>query len=212
MSIKITTSELLYINEAAKALKQKVFKIYNNTLIGMDNINDYVIYVDLDAKIYHNIDFNNFIINLRELSAFVKTIMLESEFELRNKEDGIYCINTMNGELNLINRVDLKSKVIPENQLAYVKSISNICIPLENEYIINNDISELFSMKRDSGCIYYNYKNKYYISLFSGILPLNKSDKVSLTIYPNDNHSFIAKFSVMKKKFTINAYLSYLYI
>jgi hypothetical protein len=68
----LTTSELVYINEAAKALKQKEFILIDNAMIGLDNIQSIVTYVLLDNNFFIN-HLNGVIINQRALSAFVKS-------------------------------------------------------------------------------------------------------------------------------------------
>lgn len=57
------------------------------------------------------------------------------------------------------------------------------------------------------------YIDRFPISLCSGLLPVNKSDKISLEIY-DDNvpKTFLAKFIIDKKKYTINKYIRYLYL
>lgn len=57
------------------------------------------------------------------------------------------------------------------------------------------------------------YIDRFPISICNSILPVNKSDNVSLEIY-DDNilGSFLAKFIIDKKKFIINKYIRYLYL
>ena len=45
-------SELIYLNEAAKALKQKNFIIKNNTIVGADNA-AFLIYTTLDPSYFY---------------------------------------------------------------------------------------------------------------------------------------------------------------
>ena len=83
---------------------------------------------------------------------------------------------------------------------------------VQPEMDITNDLSQLFSMKKGDGCIRYNHLGRYMITLFSGLLPLNKSDKVFLSIYPNSTHAFNALFRVKKKKFDVFICVAYLFI
>ena len=93
--IIIKTIELIHIGEAAKALKQKEFQIFNQFIIGIDD-SVTMKYVQLDSNIFRNdYRFDNFIINTRELSAFINSITLESEFLLEYHEDSGYTINTI---------------------------------------------------------------------------------------------------------------------
>lgn len=213
MKKTIKTNELIYLNEAAKALKSKTFQILNNVIIGINNIDSYITFVELDTDVFYNLSINNLIINSRDLSAFIKTIMLESEFELEECNDR-YTIHTMNGELKLISRFDIKDSynINSYDRLRYAKYNIDMRTPLSNEKLINDNIQDLFNLRKDDGCIYYIHEGKYFMTLFSGILPINKSDKVYLTIYPSDNNTFIARFRVNKKRFNVFIYLAYLFL
>ena len=81
--IIIKTVDLVTINEASKCLKQKDFIYCDGCIYGIDNINGYITYVYvLDALHDKCNDFNGLIFNSRELSAFVKTIGTETEFNI----------------------------------------------------------------------------------------------------------------------------------
>ena len=69
----LTTAELVYINEAAKALKQKDFMIIGNIMIGLDNIQNILTYIALDGNFITNY-IEGAIINARALSAFIKSL------------------------------------------------------------------------------------------------------------------------------------------
>lgn len=52
---------------------------------------------------------------------------------------------------------------------------------------------------------------KYYMTLFKGLIRVNKPDKVMLKIYNLDSVSFISNFIVDKKKFNIYHYIRFRY-
>lgn len=58
----------------------------------------------------------------------------------------------------------------------------------------------------------YNLQSRYIISLHKGLLPVNKSDNVSISIYDYDDTNFICKFSIDKKSFIINIVIKYIYL
>lgn len=211
----IKTSELLYLQEASKALKQKNFQIINSCIMGIDN-DAVVCYLDLDVNqfpVYSPID--GFVINTRELSAFIKTIMLESEFILEPAEFNSLKISTMNGIMYFRELpFELKNKMLANKLYSVKQMIHNFplgCISREAE--VTSKISELFSLKKDDGCIYYKHQDKYFMTLFSGLLPINKSDKVFISIFSgNTTTVFNAVFRVAKKKFNIYICIAYLYI
>ena len=211
MQKKITTMEVLHLNEAAKALKQKEFQIYDNIIIGTDNINNYVCYVRLSDEFINN-DISGFIINQRELSAFVKSITIETEFELTyDILDNKYYIYSNSSKLSFSNNTEYRTIHLIEQQIIKANSIDK-SVPYYSETDVTFELTDLFSLKKDDGCFYYNFRGIYFITLFNGLLPLNKSDKVYITIFPNNRESFIARFRVKKKKFTVNIYLAYLYV
>lgn len=203
----LTTSELVYINEAAKALKQKEFILIDNAMIGIDNIQDIMTYVMLDTNFINNYH-NGIIINQRALSAFIKTISVESDFAFDSINNTIKTIS--GGELTL--HYDLPTAELACNKFKYATSLDNniqVSIP-ESE--IPDIMNQIQSMKSADGAIGINY-NGYYMTLFPSILPINKSDKMYVTIFqPFQLHTFIAKFCIKKKKFDIITYINFLKI
>lgn len=205
-------SELIYLNEAAKALKQKNFIIKNNTIVGADNT-AFLIYTALDPSYFYPQEFiYNTQINSRELSAFVKDIQLMQDFKFHSNMNGL---GIYNGSkiLNFVNKQQTFDNIAIDRNIKFVKTIqnnSNMCV--EPEENVTDEFNFLFTLKKDSGCSNYVYKNKYYMTLFSGILPLNKSDKIYLSIYGNNSVSFNALFRVEKKKFNVIICIAYLYI
>lgn len=210
--IIIKTGELLHINEAAKALKQKEFQIFDQFIIGIDN-SATMQYVQLDSNVFiNNHRFDNLVLSTRDLSAFIKTITLESEFELEYYEDKGFVIKSMNSELWF--KKSFLTNIYCDNSINTFYRVQFMIQHgvVQPEMDITNDLSQLFSMKKGDGCIRYNHLGRYMITLFSGLLPLGKSDKVFLSIYPNSTHAFNALFRVKKKKFDVFICVAYLFI
>ena len=210
--IIIKTGELLHINEAAKALKQKEFQIFDQFIIGIDN-SVTMQYVQLDSNVFiNNHRFDNLVLSTRDLSAFIKTITLESEFELEYYEDKGFVIKSMNSELWF--KKSFLTNIYCDNSINTFYRVQFMIQHgvVQPEMDITNDLSQLFSMKKGDGCIRYNHLGRYMITLFSGLLPLGKSDKVFLSIYSNSTHAFNALFRVKKKKFDVFICVAYLFI
>lgn len=209
----IKLMELIQINEAAKALKQKRFMIILNAsavIFGIDNINSCIKSIKLDTDKFYNTLLKNTIINSRDLSNFIKSVLVQSEFEIKKKNNNsLYIISDSGVELEFI-----YDKYIEQAYNNIICSVINYCNNTnltEIEENVTNELIDLFSIHKDDGCIYYKYKNRYYITLFYGLLPLNKSDKIFLSIYYNKfNKSFITNFKVVKKKFIVNIFINYL--
>ena len=208
--MNITVVDLVTINNVAKAMKQKTVIIYNNCLYGLDNIDGYLIYSNMNDMLHDKYNnFNGIVIDTKELSAFIKSIGSETEFELNFVNNICRLVTLFDGLLVLTKQLYLLPMI--NEKINRVVS-NNIVTPKD----ITNEISDLFSMKKADGAYYYRpvvNNIKYFITLFSGLLPLNKSDKVFMSIDDNIyNNFFITHFIIKKKKIEVNIYLCYLRI
>ena len=203
--MKLTTTELVYINEAGKALKQKDFVIIDNYLIGLDNINNILSYIKLDANLVSNL-INGMIINQRELSAFIKKISIESDFEY---DEFNTILRTISGGILQIG-FDMSLAMLACEKFKYALCLENSSQSLESE--AQDIMLKLQSMNKSDGGVGINY-NGHYMVVFPSVLPSNKSDKmyVKFIDYP-DSNMFTAAFRVQKKKFCVMTYISYMNI
>lgn len=206
--MKLTTSELVYINEAAKALKQREFILIDNAIIGIDNIQNMVTYILLDTNFIHNYH-NGIIMNQRALSAFVKTLSIESDFKFDSVNNTIRTIS--GGELTMMHNLSIAELAC--SKFKYAISLDSVIETAVPETEIPDIMSKIQNMKSADGSIGINY-NGYYMTLFPSFLPTNKSDKMYVTILQPyiQLHTFIAKFRIKKKKFDIITYINYLKI
>lgn len=207
--MRLTTSELVYISEAGKALKQRDFILIDNAMIGLDNIQNIISYTLLDNNFFIN-HFNGAIINQKELSAFVKTISIESDFQI-DFINGITKINTISGgELTIKLNQSFGELACDRFKYATLLNNAKIAIPVAE---IPDIALKLQNMSKSDGFIGVDY-NGYYMTLFPSILPINKSDKMYVTIFQpyTQLNTFIAKFDIKKKKFNIVTYINYLKI
>lgn len=206
--MKLTTSELVYINEAAKALKQKDFILIDNAIIGLNNIDNMIIYTLLDTNFIKNY-CDGIIINQRSLSAFVKTLTIESDFEFDSIDNTIRTI--AGGELVLAH--DLFTTELACSKFKYAISLHNNIQTMINEEEIPDIADKIYIMNATSGAIGINYKG-YYMTLFPAFLPINKGDKMYVSILQDnmESHTFVARFCIKKKKFDVVSYLNYLKI
>lgn len=206
----LTINDLVYISEAAKCLKHRYVALMGNVLIGIDNIKDYISYVELDFNMLSNKGYwSNFIVDTRELSAFLKTVTLESEFEV-DRYDGH--ISTTGGSMSLSFDPILLS--IASDQYKKTILIKSNFKRMVNEVLIDDDIVDLKAMRKTDGEYQRIFYDKYFVTLFSGLLPMAKADHVYLTIYDfgTADATFTAEFQVRKKKFTTHVFLAYLKI
>lgn len=199
--MKLTTAELVYINEAGKALKQKDFMIIDRYLIGLDNILNILSYVTLDASFIPNI-INGMIINQRELSAFIKTIALESEFDYNDQNT----VLTTMADGALLIKYDNKIADVVYHKFKLRSYFDSIEI---NEEEINDIMLKLQAMNKADGALNITH-NGYFMTIFPSVLPSNKSDKMFIKIYDYGTEIFTARFRVRKKKFNVITYMSYI--
>ena len=208
---KITVEERLQINEAAKALKQKSFAIFNcNVLVGLDNIDVCLKCVTMTIVLNEKSQvLEGMQINTRELSAFIKSITFETELNIFVDDTNpfVYILASNSFQITL-NRTNINFE---EKFLIISNEITTKGITCSSE-LINDNISKLFDMHKADGCLYYVHHDKYYITMFPGMLPLNKSDEVFLEIIGHEyESSFIAHFEVLKKKkYKVNIFIRYL--
>lgn len=205
---RINAVDIIYLNEAVKTLKQKNVAVYNGYVIGLDNIEQYVRYIQLDYNLISNTFFTiKAVINSVDLSIFVNSMTTESCFvyDPYNSHGTIFK-NLKGFGLVLYNN---------RNVLRYAMSKLGMCqqydykykdVPMTN---IDEDIVNLKSMRKMDGAFHLIH-NGHWITMFPGLLPMVKSDKVYLSIYDTSETSFVAKFTVKKKKFDVYVYLAYL--
>ena len=202
----LTLADLIYINDAAKALKQKEFYFFRNRLYGVDNILSYLIYVDLDpthlSKDFYS--YNGVLFNAKELSKFVKSLSIEKEFEI-NTDVKMGVLTSMACEsVSYIINYSIDYMILEK-----LNNISNRLYTSDES--IDNLIEPMNAMKKVDGTYNVIYNNKYYLTLFPGLLPINKGDKICIAISDDINSNmFVARFKVIKKKFVITLFIGYL--
>ena len=178
------------IYDMCKVLKGNTINFYNNKIMSLDSdINPIssisIIYTDTLL----DLDYTQ-CISMEKLKDFYSDVN-HDEYIPTQSIEGIkesYILNTFIEPTN--------------NQLIY--SIDDLRLI--------DEFNVAMSKKAKDG-ITLIYVDRFPISICPSILPLNKSDKISLEIY-NDRilGSFLAKFIIDKKKFVINKYIRYLFI
>jgi hypothetical protein len=206
--LELSISDLVYINDAAKSLKYSDFVFINNLLVGIDNINTYTSKVILDVNKLSNVSLIGLSFNQRELSKFVKSLSVESSFYI-DENQPINKIYSSVGAVELNIHIDSAMNNLVAAKINQSLDIDNLMINSED---VTADMEKLFSMRKGDGAFYYVSHDNHYMTLFNGLLPLNKSDKIFLSIYDAGYGTFTTRFIVKKSKFTIMVYVSYLSI
>lgn len=210
---KIKSIDLIEIANAAKAFKQRDVVLYRNHLYGLDNISTYIIHT---SQLNLSCLYPTMLFNYRTLSSFLKNITTE-EFFLVDEE---YKIHTefkavdekMTDTMCVYCNHDAIKAVQYQEETA-AKFVSNYPCLYEEPLDVTKELDNLFALRKTDGTIYYTHEcqgQKYFITLFSGLVPLNKADKLYLNIIDNGTNFFIVNLRVDKKNIKIISYIAYL--
>lgn len=208
----IKTIDLITIFNSAKIFKKKQFVLYHNTLYDVSNIDNYFTHtqqleLSIDYSVYGALYFD-----YKLLSDFVKNITIEEQFEVIN--GGISSMVTLEDNIGFL---QIESSILYKNIIEERINLSRFVN--QYQYVIDGPITDkiqqVLDMKKADGVFNYIEEingNKYFMTLFPRLLPVNKGDNVYASIIDNhDTNSFITKFTVeKKKKFKIYIYLAYL--
>ena len=203
----LTISDIIYINEAARNLKQKDAMWIRDKLVGIDNMN-YIIYAQLDVSKLSILPNRGIIFNQRDLSKFTKSISVESKFEI-DETSRASTIATITEVMIVTTSQQIEYKVISNLTLSGNTDVSMQCVQEEDMSV---KLQDLYNMSKTSGAMQYKYDSLHILTLFSGILPLAKSDKLFIKIFDVSENIFLARFRIQKKQFNIFTYIQYLKI
>lgn len=210
--IYLTNSDLIYINEAAKALKSSSFIFIRNLIIDLNSYKSGISRIILDPSMIECIPYTGIILNQKEIAKYIKNITVEKGLSIDDtKSTNKFIFSEVSKgtpfEVNVF--ID---KILSNNILDIHNRISNIAsISDTEEDITDNIVNSLSTMKATSGAMYYKHHNKYFMTIFPSVIPMSKKDKLYLSIYDTHNNGiFYANFRLVKPKFTILIGIAYL--
>lgn len=183
----VIPSELLKI---ARSLKKDIVEITPYYVCGTDNqmCTFSIVYLDIPVKpdIYY-IGYCN---------------LINKDEERYNQY--IFFYDAMKRRLDELRR---SCQIIQDNNKV-IFSADNII-----DQDIFNGLDEAIKLKAYEGAnmIYPEFSN-YLMSYCPSIHPLNKSDQMNLVLYEYDDISFFAKYMIIKKEYTINEYIRFIYV
>lgn len=186
------------LNTKAKQVKSKIVLVYKNRIIGVDEEASYLKIIGYDN--IHNL----FMIYVqKEMSNFLNGINMLDTIEI--VENKLICSNNT--------EIVIKNDKFALNIINSVNRSEQICASTCNYYknqLEKDDIFiDLINRKTGEGAKFYKINDKYILSLFKGLLPINKGDKTDLSIfdcgqvYDRDgkmNIIFLCKFYIIKKQ------------
>lgn len=176
--------------DISKTLKGNTVSFYNNRIMSLNSdmnpiYSISIVYTDTQLQLE-----NNMCIKMETFKSFVKGDILEEYIPLQSPKG-------------------IKEAYILDS---FVEPKQDQMIHFINDLKQYDQFNSALSKKSKDG-MQLVYIDNYPISICAGLLPINKSDNVSLEIY-NDNvpNTFLCKFNIDKKKFVINKYIRYLYL
>ena len=192
---------LQYVFNLVRQVKKPIVKIYpNGTIIGTDeqlaSLN--ILVPNFDLMIETDIPY---IFNATEFSAFMRTIKnYEGNVKISFSPYGAKIINVKTKNVcdnTLINYIELNYDIDQLYNRVLSYQMNRILFNKDNIQVDNYD---MLSMKVADGAKMFCINGKYLMSSFNAIHPSTKSDTVNLIIRDCDEYSFIAEFSIHKKK------------
>lgn len=185
------------LTKLVKATKTDMFIINPDGIIGTDKFSTTLTISRLSTGILTPVEMTkDAYVNLDKL-LFGKSDIPDAEFNQLLIQNSIFRITT-SPIINIFNNI-------------------RQCIGIENAVIDIVDLkadpkfNEILSKKAADGNSLYRIDKNYILSIFSGLLPINKNDKVSFRIYDNNtNNSFIAEFNIDKGFAVVTKYIQYL--
>lgn len=193
--------EFKLLNKMVKALKCEFIFIMPEGIIGSDKELTTISYIQADTKCIKSYELTKDI-----WSELVKTVEASS-----SKETLEY--NKVIGKLYAINRIGMNPVLgmwhnLVHEMYMFCKSTPDINIP---DLKADSQFNEFLTYKAKDGKFDYKVDSTHIISLFSGLIPVNKSDKLSLEIFDIGNeNTFISIFNVNKGFCTVRKYIKYL--
>lgn len=184
------------IIEYGKNLKSDIVYINGNIIYGTDSSFSYLKTLSLENDIGLNIiyiqkDMNNFIKDSTDTIIYSNNIIQSStEYMIVNIPNYIMKFT------NLIDRV--------QNLLNFEQSL------LIDDIRGYTGFESLINLKSTQGMGLFKVEG-YILTLFKNLLPINKKDKVGLSIRNISEDRFLATFSIMKPK-NVNIFVNIMYL
>ena len=197
MKYILNIAEFNEIVNGIKALKASYVTVAGDLLLGLDEQNTHL-------KTYHmniNISIPPFTIITKELGTKFYANITDTNIVIDTDICKIYCPNNLSyaNEVGPMVSIDnLPAAMIHDRIMIEILNTSKT---LYKEITDEPGFLEINNLKSSAGAKVYipEVDNIYKMYLYKGAIPVNKNDKVFLTLYDLGN-TFISKFTVCKKK------------
>jgi len=203
----ITSGDLIYVNDIAKILKHKNFIWYRTILLGMNDSN-YAAVCAMDPSILSIVPDRALLINKQNLSKFVGSISIEESFSIPDIDriSFIHNLYTISEELPI-----QISNYMDGSTLDRIQRIADITNLMQNLY--EEDITDTINqaiLESKSTRVISLQVSGHNMQIPTSIIPVNKADKIYITIYDGLNRTFTSRFRITKKITDLMIYISFL--
>ena len=154
--IRTPISDLMQINEAAKALKCRNFMWKQNKIIKIISIDsmDYILYNELNTDKLLTYPTKGIVMNQRELSKIMKSITTESYFDISDELlSNTTIVNTINDSMAF--KIDSSIDASVDRNLNISHQMDELIG--NNNIDITDRLGALFKLNRASGSINFQY-------------------------------------------------------
>ena len=213
--INISITDLAFITNASKVLKARNFMWFRDCIFSIDNF-DCITYGVLNKGDWSASAFpttNGLIMNQRELAKFTKSITTESSFAIDDDQRiKSNLITTISESMTVSTNIYIQNKVF--EGMTKTAQVDAIMMQVAaQELDVSTAFADLYGMTKTAGAKKFQYDRDHALTMFGGILPLDKSAKLYLTIADNpNNNTFYARFRINKKIAEIYVYMQFIKI
>lgn len=200
----ISVKHMSLLIKIMKAMKCDRFIILPDRIIGADN----QLVSITEAYVQTMIEAPYFEINKEILKEFDETV---------KKYTKSVSDKSKLEEAKVDNLLKYRS-IIRINDIDIINTYNSVCNSLSPNLLIDSvdnlkedeNFNYCMALKSKEGLGKFIYNNRF-ISIFSGLLPVNKADTVRLEVYNGvTNNSYICKFIINKKYTILNKYIRYI--
>lgn len=211
----LTNIEVGALIQVIKDIKSNIISLYTDgTVIGSDDMT----YIKVAQVPIFGVEFSHAATALRK---FLSVCMCGIDYGIAPTPMGNikYFKNIATSEVLVLSE---NSNAIYDDKYGYIimdaykRVLNDISVSIATETLElskSKELEVLLALSSKDGVRMFTFFN-HTISLFNGLLPLNKSDRISVTLYdnPTNNVHFIAMFDIIKPKTVMKVFLRYINI
>lgn len=191
------------ILKIARSMKRSIVHISPHYILGSDEDYCTLSIIEINTEVPKPFTYHiNDILTEDKKDKFVNEHPSEFFTEYEETVPGIY-INTFHENIYRNNIFELFNKVT-------MYLINSTPIYQSDSLEKNEDfMNKVAKLKVSDGMTTYILDNRFLITNFNKLHPINASDKLSVRIFDLDDISYLYEFFIIKKKYTIKEYIRY---